>query len=422
MVVQNSTRWIPGARGCGSQLYAMLNAASGHAVHCGKLKGTSVRTTSSQYYLVVRLRCASNMVLRSTSPRAAVSDPLPRWNQGVVCRLACESKARAGVNVSSLNHSVRSLRETPRRIYLSHSHKLGMRLPSSCYPLCARCAIGYLGGGRRMVRLRAWGGQAPGCILPLALSIGVTLASFLASKDGVAVARAEGFLMTPLSACADIVNGSTTSSSLASSSSWSLAECTRVWEQWVDSIPQDLRRLYVDRRALWEAGERLRRRGSRCFIELPPLKDGVGSSAIRSIATWMVADEMGCEWVSPVLGNQHAVDDKGTTRYCHTSLTTEETQAVALEQMRMVIWPEACTVVNWLQYFGFSAHAVDLPEDGAVKTIVVSTLAAVFFSFNVSFSGVGVLPQQHPCGIFIGVCDDPSGLRRSFFLPLEGKG
>lgn len=150
---------------------------------------------------------------------------------------------------------------------------------------------------------------------------------------------------------------------------WDPEDCTAVWESFVASLPMDLRRKYVDRGDTASVSHRLRSQGGRCFVQLPPMNDGVGSSAIRSIATWVFAEEMGCEWVHTNWGVRQ-IDDSGMMRYCHSSVSTDQVEKMTIEE-RHAMQAEICNMVNWRQVFGFDAHSVDLPRNESFRTLTV---------------------------------------------------
>lgn len=83
---------------------------------------------------------------------------------------------------------------------------------------------------------------------------------------------------------------------------WTLEECTDVWTQWVDSIPAGLH-IGHPYRAMLQKLTRLEssRAGQKkkCFVKASTPIDGVGSSTIAHMATWMFAREVGCDWVTP---------------------------------------------------------------------------------------------------------------------------
>lgn len=151
--------------------------------------------------------------------------------------------------------------------------------------------------------------------------------------------------------------------------SWSLADCQGVWAQWSSVLPQHTLLGYMDRRLLQQTAEHLRREGLQCFVQLPQVGDGVGSSAIRSIITWMFAEEIGCNWAIPDWGRRRT-DAQGRSKYCHAVTTINERANMTVEERRQAEG-ETCIYVNWLQYFGFDRHSVPLPEQGIAKTVVV---------------------------------------------------
>lgn len=167
-----------------------------------------------------------------------------------------------------------------------------------------------------------------------------------------------------------------------SPSSWTLEDCLAVWTQFVDTIPpgqQQHRLKFVD---LWkETAAELRRAGSPCLVNANPGDDGLGSSTLRHFASWVFAEEMGCDWVTPDWGKERVVLGAGggeaggngtasaAVMYCHRTATLDEMDALAPSSN--VQDKHRCAVVNWLAYFRFDAPSVGLPEGGTSKVIQV---------------------------------------------------
>eukprot|EP00752_Nemacystus_decipiens_P015660 g13975.t1 len=121
--------------------------------------------------------------------------------------------------------------------------------------------------------------------------------------------------------------------------------------------------------SIWgDTGTELRRAGSPCLVASRPAPDGVGSSTIRHLATWIYAEQMGCDWVTPDWGKEHVGPANETAEmYCHRAATSEEMDLskprTELEAMRR------CSVVDWLSYFQFDAPSMELPEGETLEYI-----------------------------------------------------
>lgn len=163
-------------------------------------------------------------------------------------------------------------------------------------------------------------------------------------------------------------------SSGTNSTSWSLRDCKGVWSSWSRSVEVRQGQVFLDRPLLERARDMFRREDLKCFVELPPVNDGVGSSAIRSLITWIFAEEVGCRWVLPNWGERQS-EDGGEIRYCHPVLA-EDKRLVMSRQALRDHEGEECMLVNWLKYFGFDKHSVSLPEHGIAKKVMVSECGA----------------------------------------------
>ena len=118
---------------------------------------------------------------------------------------------------------------------------------------------------------------------------------------------------------------------------------------------------------------------------------------MKLLASWVFAEEMGCDWVTPDWGKRRvALEGEGegaggggggngtasaVVVYCHTTATFEELESLALSSD--VQDRHRCAVVDWLAYFRFDVPSVDLPERGRSKLIQASaqnTLCLLRFS------------------------------------------
>ena len=155
-----------------------------------------------------------------------------------------------------------------------------------------------------------------------------------------------------------------------SGSAWTLADCTEVWTQFTDTVPAGLReRLrYADD---WiETAKELRRKGSPCLASSSAVGDGVGSTTIRIMASWILAEEMGCDWVTPNWGRKHTSVGNGAVLYCHRSMDRGRL-GLAHRQPSALMERVHCSVVDWLDYFQFGVPSVNLPEGAKIKSIPV---------------------------------------------------
>lgn len=174
--------------------------------------------------------------------------------------------------------------------------------------------------------------------------------------------------LEPSVACVDFASGG------YPGSSWTLPDCLTVWEEFIRSAPDGLRRRlsHVD---VWrETAEELRRAGKPCLVASDPTSDGAGSSTIRHFATWIYAEQMGCDWVTPDWGKKRV--DQGNSSsagspviYCHrTATTTELDLTKPPEQIKAM---QRCTVIDWLSYFQFGVPSVPWPHDQTLWVIQV---------------------------------------------------
>lgn len=151
-------------------------------------------------------------------------------------------------------------------------------------------------------------------------------------------------------------------------SAWTLADCTDVWTQFASTVPSGLRRRFQYADDLKGPATELRRAGTPCLAGSCGGGDGVGSTTMRILSSWILADEMGCDWVTPSWG-RHVVGENGTTvLYCHSTLDREKL-GLANRPPSTLMELKQCTVVDWLAYFQFSVPSVSLPEGAKIKEI-----------------------------------------------------
>lgn len=151
-------------------------------------------------------------------------------------------------------------------------------------------------------------------------------------------------------------------------SGWRLSDCMSVWTSWAGTLADGQFQGYPDRELFNETALTLRQRGIPCLMKSVRYPDGVGSSTVRHLATWMFAKEMGCEWQMPDLP-PGGLDDTGTILYCHKTVTRAELRR--MKRMGDVDYhQQPCALTNWMQYFRFMDHAV-ADERGDSKVVSV---------------------------------------------------
>ncbi|CAM9391985.1 unnamed protein product, partial [Scytosiphon promiscuus] len=146
---------------------------------------------------------------------------------------------------------------------------------------------------------------------------------------------------------------------------WTLEDCLDIWAEFEVSLGRSHHYPEVD---LWkDTALELRQRGSPCLLGSIPGGDGVGSTAIRHVATWIFAEEMGCDWLTPEWGKNKGADADGSIKYCHAIVPLEERRSPA--NTSGVPGMARCTVVNWLSYFQFGKSSASWPSGGSVRVI-----------------------------------------------------
>lgn len=166
-----------------------------------------------------------------------------------------------------------------------------------------------------------------------------------------------------------------------SGSGWLFSECAAMWTAWTRTL-EDADFVNIRLREVFnETASRLRQEGNPCVVDSIQYQDGAGSASVRHLATWMLAEELGCDWVAPKLSSQR-IDEDGTQMYCHKTVTVHQLHQTAVSEFHGEIdpanFPERvlrCEVVNWLAYFRFRDHGVQWNSIGGTKTIEVSALS-----------------------------------------------
>lgn len=77
--------------------------------------------------------------------------------------------------------------------------------------------------------------------------------------------------------------------------SWRYEDCMTVWDGWTQTVPEEgMGNTPISIRApLRRFAKELRDAGSQCYLTALKSIDGAGSSAMRSITTYMLAQEIG---------------------------------------------------------------------------------------------------------------------------------
>lgn len=197
----------------------------------------------------------------------------------------------------------------------------------------------------------------PEALLPLGLLLGIR--PLPSSGQPVSSLR-------PEQACSDFATGV----SYHGPASWTFDHCLDVWSRYTSTVPNGLH-LRLPTVDTWrQTASEMRRLGSPCLVAAEPTSDGAGSSTIRHLATWIFAQEMGCDWVTPDWGKKRVDGGNGTVIYCHRTATTEEMDLTKpLEELKAL---RRCSVIDWLAYFQFGVPSVAMPEGGEVKIIQAS--------------------------------------------------
>ncbi|CAM9444778.1 unnamed protein product, partial [Ascophyllum nodosum] len=183
--------------------------------------------------------------------------------------------------------------------------------------------------------------------------------------------------------------------------SWTLDDCVNVWEAFRKTIPTKLHIRPRDVDTWRTTADELRRAGSQCLLTSTSSSDGVGSSTIRHISTWILAEEMGCDWVTPEWGSDALkLNDKngfkGEVVYCHSRANPLDRLKFTLEER---IQERQCTVVDWLGYFNFGVSSSDLPDEGTITSVTDDSLEEAKLlngaKAEIESKGVANLPWDH---------------------------
>lgn len=169
-------------------------------------------------------------------------------------------------------------------------------------------------------------------------------------------------------------------SAAAYGNTWSVEDCVHVWSEWVATVPSWLHQKYQDRELLNDISVALRQRGTPCLVESNAGRDGAGSSTVRHLAAWVLARDLGCEWVKPEWATPKVLVpmEEGTTVYCHSKKNEEErNEPMSVEQR---IATRACQVVSWLYYFHFDVSSVEYPAGRITNVVIADALHPIELS------------------------------------------
>lgn len=154
-------------------------------------------------------------------------------------------------------------------------------------------------------------------------------------------------------------------------SGWLRSDCVTVWSEWAHTLDDFEHQSYSYRGIFNDTARDMRQQGNPCLVDSFRFPDGVGSSAVRLLATWMFAEEMNCDWITPK-SPRSSIDENGTSLYCHSLTPVIGSPPDPLEHASELAngdW--RCEVTNWLNFFRYDAHGVDWENNGTVKTIRV---------------------------------------------------
>lgn len=184
--------------------------------------------------------------------------------------------------------------------------------------------------------------------------------------------------ITPAQACADFSRQSWDNASSPPAAFWGESDCAHVWSSWAGTLPASFHLPYPDREALMKNAAEMRRRRRPCLVESVISSDGVGSTTMRHLATWMLAEEIGCDWVKPGWGTPRvAGTEGGASVYCHSAATSSEMQGLGdiagmnVSAGELDKMAHRCSLANWLEYFNLEGASVELPTNALFRVVEV---------------------------------------------------
>ena len=180
--------------------------------------------------------------------------------------------------------------------------------------------------------------------------------------------------------------------------SWTFDDCVDVWSAFRDNISRalNIRPPHVD---AWKAtADELRQAGKPCMLTsfLNSYSNahgvGVGSTTWKHLATWILAEETGCDWVTPSWTSFNGPARNETATYCHWMKGKTTTQ----DGSSVMVLEKPCVSVNWLAYFNFGVPSTALPEGITLKNVTVSwrvvhTAAVRTLLFVVTFRTLSII-------------------------------
>lgn len=160
-------------------------------------------------------------------------------------------------------------------------------------------------------------------------------------------------------------------------SGWTLADCSDVWKSWTSSLlPKDAPGYYQDLSKFYPIGAEQRLRGLPCQVQFMFVNDGAGSRAMRILAAWVMAAEMGCDLIRPDQIPDPSASAGGPPLYCHEMVRSE------VENPRGTSPDDKsahCVLVDWLSYFNLheSFAKTNVTNDARTKILRVGALRGI---------------------------------------------
>lgn len=153
-------------------------------------------------------------------------------------------------------------------------------------------------------------------------------------------------------------------------SGWRHVDCVDVWMAWTTTMPSYAYGPFPERDMLKAGAPKMRQQGSPCVVQSGAYGDGVGSSTIRHVASWMFADDVGCEWVTPIWNKRSAHGD-GSDLYCHDTSTVAQRMEIRLGNAKFDPRTSRCSLHNWVAYFTFGSHSIKRPTNNSILVVEV---------------------------------------------------
>lgn len=163
--------------------------------------------------------------------------------------------------------------------------------------------------------------------------------------------------------CDDFVDGE------PSSRVWRRQDCLDVWTKWQNTYSTNFKRMSLNREIVRDSVQLLKQQGSNCVVRSTPVRDGAGSSTIRSIVAWIFAEDMGCQWVAPAWASVHQ-GRNGSAVYCHSRSPRLEREKMTREEL-IASRIDTCTRVDWQQYFCLDSISAEVSPDATNRTKII---------------------------------------------------